>query len=215
MHGVEPTSTSAQVGRLAKIVKWTAEAWVMIQNSRDNWRWMRAEFPSTALTASGTARYTPASWNITDFSRWITEKNTVSMYKNSTGVSDEGDLIYQPDFVNYRRTYERGTITNNRPSIYAISPANEFCLGPRADAVYRLNGDYMKAAVTLSGSSDTPGCPARFHDIIIWKGVVLLADHDEVEPFYIARAQAKFAEFLTALERSQLPQVSIGSEPLA
>ncbi|MDO8534623.1 MAG: hypothetical protein Q7S17_07780 [Xanthobacteraceae bacterium] len=215
VHGVEPKSTTGQIGRLAKVVAWTAEAWREVQNLHDNWRWMRAEFPSTALTVAGTARYTPASWNITDLASWVTERRSVSIYVSATGVSDEGEISFMPDWIDYRAMYDRGTQNNNRPTHWAISPANEFCLGSKPNAVFRVKGEYMKTAVTLSDSTDTPLCPVRFHPIIAWKAVMLLCQHDEAPLEFFAGAQQKYTQYLSDLRRDQLPKVRIASEPLA
>lgn len=214
ISGTLPTSVVSQSGRLLSIVKWTAEAWLRIQNMHASWLWMRKEFPATALTSSGTARYTGASWNITDLAEWIIEPRNVSIYLNATGVSDETELTFI-SWDQWRITYGRGTQTNNRPINYTISPAGEFCLGPIPDAIYRLNGEYRKTPQILSANADIPECPTRFHDAIMWLAVSQLAEFDEATPVAIVSAAQKFNEFLFAMRRDQLPQVEIGSDPLA
>ena len=218
MAGTNITSVVNQIGRELKVVNYVADAWTQIQNLHAGWRWMRSEFPSTAVTVSGTARYTAASWSITDLAEWIpdteAEPDNVSIYKQSTGVSDEGRIEYI-DFSTWRRLYDRGTQTNARPTHWSISPDNEFCLGPIPDAVYVVNGLYRETPQVLALNGDTPNCPARFHDIIVWKAVQMLNEHDEAAVPLIVTANAKYNAFLADLRRDQLPRITIGSAPLA
>lgn len=215
VSGVLPTAVTSQTGRLLKVVTWTAAAWTMIQNLENGWRWMRSEFPATAVTGASDARYTASDWSITDLAEWIVDDDTeVTIYKQSTGVSDEGKIDYI-DFNTWRRMYDKGTQTNNRPTHWSISPDNEFCLGPIPDAIYVLNGLYREVPQVLAANNDTPNCPARFHDIILWKGVQLLGEHDEATPQAIITANAKYNEFLFGLRRDQLPRITVGSSPIA
>lgn len=209
-----PTSMVGQTGRPLSIVECTKGAWLRVQNLHASWRWMRTEFPSTAVTTSGSARYTAASWNITDHAEWLAEQHLVTIYNSATGVSDEGEIAYVP-WERFRPVYLRGTQTNNRPGHWSISPANEFVFGPAPDDTYRVNGEYRKTAQILSANLDEPECPARFHDVIKWLAVVMYSEFDEVDPLFLQRAQLKYSEFLGNLERDQLPQITIGSRPIA
>lgn len=209
VSGALPSTVDSQTGRLLKIVHWTTSAWTQIQNRRNAWRWMRGEFGSPdAVTSAGTPRYTSASWSLTRWAEWITERDTVTIYLQSTGVSDEGPISFMP-WSMYRRTYERGTQTANRPVHYSISPAGEFCLGPRPDATYVVRGEYRKSPQTLAQNGDIPEMPARFHELIAWYGLLLLAEHDEGN-LHIAVAIRRYRDLMDELERDQLPRPEIG-----
>lgn len=214
--GVVPAAVTSQTGRLLKLVNWTADAWVMIQNLHSAWRWMRQEFDLTkTITISGTARYTPAAWSITDLAEWINEDGLVTIYKSSTGVSDEGEINHI-SWADYRYLYGRGTQTNSRPIRWSVSPDdNEFCLGPKPDAVYVVNGEYRQTAQVLAANDDTPNMPSRFHKMVTWRAVMLLGEHDEAAPDVLVLAERKYLAFLDALERDQLSPIEIGAEPLA
>ena len=173
----------------------------------------RAARPSTA-----------ASWNLNDFARWITDDlcrgflgardyYPTTLYLKATGVSDEG-AIREIDYALWRHRYDRGSQTDQRPVSYAISPLDEFCPGPIPDAVYTVNGEYYKAAETLSANGDTPALPTRFHDVIVWRALELLAEHDEA-PLAIASARSKRMILMGEVERDQLERVEIGCGPLA
>lgn len=214
LSGVQPSSVVGQTGRLLKVVSYTAEAWRLIQLMHASWRFMRKELPSTCLTTAGTARYTAASWSITDLAAWITEEDTVSIYKQSTGVSDESHLRHI-DWREWRRLYDFGAQSNDRPTRYAISPANEFCLGAAPDATYVVRGEYRRTPQILSANSDVPICPEQFHSIIVWRAVMLMDEHDEAPPQKIEYARQQYAALISAMERDQLPQITIGAAALA
>lgn len=216
ISGVSPSAVTNQVGRLLKVVNWVNDAWLWVQNEHTSWRWMRKEFTQDLSISTG--RYTPAAMNITDFSHWITDDLCrgylpVSLYLTATGVSDEG-AIRQIDYGLWRHRFGRGSQDNQRPVSYAISPLNEFCPGPIPDAVYTVNGEYHKTAQTLSANTDTPELPTRFHDVIVWRALELLAEHDEA-PLAIAASRLKRIALMGALERDQLEQVEIACGPLA
>jgi hypothetical protein len=211
VSGVLPTSVDDQTGRLAKIVYWVATAWKKIQTAKTGWKWMRGEFSGN--TSAGTARYTAASFNITRLAAWITEADTVTIYKQSTGVSDEGPISFIA-WAAYRATYERGTQTADRPVHYTISPSNEFCLGPKPDDTYVIRGEYRKSAQELEENDDIPEMPSDYHGLIAWYGLLLLAEHDEAD-MHIGVAARRYSDLLFDLQRDQLPEVHIGAGALA
>lgn len=172
-----PTTTVGQSGRLLKVVNWIPKAWSAIQNLHDDWLWMRTEFSGAVSIA--TMRYTAASWSLTRFSRWITDEDTVTIYRTSLGVSDETPLTEIP-WLTWRARYGRGTQTAGRPIEYAFSPQNEFCVGPSPSYACTLRGEYQKSAQVLAANTDEPELPdTSLHSVIVWKGLLLLAQFDE------------------------------------
>ncbi len=216
ISGTQPASVVGQVGRLKKVVDWTAEAWVDIQNLHDAWRWMQKTYSST-LTSS-TSTYTPASFGISDLREWKRD-NLVSgyqphtIYLTATGVSDENTLR-EMSYQDWRSFYDRGSQTNNRPTQYAITPAGEIAFGAIPDDTYTVRGEYSQSAVRMTANADIPGLPDAFHQIIVHKALMLLDEHDEAV-FNVATATRNYAKYLTDLEKSQLPTIVIGGGPLA
>lgn len=205
------TATANQQGRLLDIVNWVRDAWVKIQNEHDTWLWMRKEF--TGSIVAGTARYTGASFNLTDFENWVLDDENTTLYLDSEGVADENKLDYLP-WVTWRKIYGRGQQFDNRPVAFTISPQNEFVLGPTPDAACTVNGEYMKTVQTLSADGDIPECPTRFHDIIRHRALMLLAEYDEAATTYAA-ALSNYKDMMSKLERDQLPTIDFFPEPLA
>lgn len=214
ISGTLPTAVTGQTGRLLKVVEWTKTAWTKIQNEHNAWLWMRTEFGAPdAITSSGIKRYTAASWNLTRWGEWLVEDDLISFYKQSLGVSDEAPLLFLP-WQLYRKTYDRGTQDPDRPRHYSISPANEFCVGPAPDDVYVIRGEYRKAPQTLAANGDIPEMPARFHEVIAWYALLLLAEHDEGQ-FHVASALRRYRDLMDDLRRDQLPRVEITAGGLA
>ena len=216
ISGTNPGAVTGQTGRLLKVVEWTAQAWVMIQNLHADWRWMQKTFSGN--TTIGAGQYTPASWSITDLRDWLRDNRVTgyqphTRYLTATGVSDEGALL-EISWQQWRTRYGRGSQTNNKPSEYAISPAGEFSLGPIPDDDYTVQGEYRQAAVVLAADADIPGLPAAFDQIIVWQAIMLLAEFDEAVE-QRAAAILKYNALLEGLERDQLPIVSLGGPPIA
>lgn len=214
ISGAAPTSVLAQTGRLLKVVAFVNDAWQQIQNQRAQWRWMQGEF-SVAATI-GTARYTATVWAITSFGEWITdtpEYSPVTLYDPAIGVADEGPLR-AITYDQWASLYNRGAQENNRPIRYAISPANEFCLGPIPDKGYVVKGRYRKTNQVLAANTDIPNMPVRFHDLIVYRALQLLGGHD-VAPGELSDAVSKALPLMQQLERDQLPTMRMAGGPLA
>lgn len=181
--GVLPLTVTSQGGRLAKVVGWTQQAWVDIQNDRRDWRWMKAEFDNTLLAS--TPRYTPLSLGITGrFRAWAEDQRgyqPLSLYDPDLGLSDEG-AMRQISWESWRHNYGRGAQTEGKPGFYAISPRNELCFGSVPDRVYAVRGEYWRSAQFLTVDADTPEMPEQYHMAIVWKAVMLLHQHDEGVP---------------------------------
>ena len=202
-----PTAVTDQVGRQLKVVNWVADAWSEIQNDESTWLWMRKEFSN--VLSIGQFKYTAASFSLTDFSRWVTDPRSVTMYLTATGVSDEGELNFIP-WEHWRLKYGRGSQTANRPIEYTITPALEFAVGPKPDLVYTVLGEYYQGNQTLAADGDTPNCPARFHDVITWKALMKMSWADEDQDG-VRYAESMLKPLRFALERDQLPKMEIAA----
>ena len=216
ISGTNPTTVLSQQGRLLKIVDWVDQAHVAIQNLHAGWRWMQKTFEGN--TTSGSGQYMAASWSITDLRDWLRDNKEDfyqphTIYLTATGVSDEGALR-EISWQQWRTRYGRGLQTNNYPSEYAISPAGEFSLGPIPDDTYTVRGEYRQAAVRMTVDGDVPAMPAAFHEIIIWRALMMLAEFDEAVD-QRASAVIKYSAHLETLEHDQLPKIAIGGRPIA
>lgn len=196
-----PSTVVGKTGRERKFIDWVSSAYTEIQNTFDDWKWLRDDYSSTI--SAGTSKYTAASFNLSRHSRWITSDGNVTMYLTATGVSDEGELTYI-EWEDWRRLYDRGTQTQGRPVHYAISPADEICFGPVPDAGYTVRGEYQKSAQILAADADIPEMPSDYHLLIVWDALLLAASFDE-GGVSMQEAQRKRLDVFRALCNKQRP----------
>lgn len=213
--GTAPVTVAGQTGRQAKCVDWIMNAWEIIQSDFADWNWMQAEVAATALTISQTG-YTGAQLGIaTRFAAFKGDRDVDgilyrpwTLYDNSIGQSDERALR-EISFVQWRETYDRGSHDAQRPTVYALAPDNTIRFGSKPDKAYRVRGEYRKTPQILAADADTPEMPDRFHQIIVWRAIMLIAGHDESDPAYNQAAQ-KYGEIMLALQRECLPAINLG-----
>ncbi|ESZ60649.1 hypothetical protein NL532_24060 [Mesorhizobium sp. C120A] len=214
-------SVVGQVGRKAKVVRWTNMAWRSIQNAHVAWRWMQSEFSLTA--GIGTQRYagtvatdTIASATIDRFAEWICcglGENRFRLYDTTIGLSDIGPLKFVPWDEFYAQRVNTSA-ANGKPSMFSIDPANKLCLSPVPDlATYVIVGPYRKSVQALTVDADVPEMPTDFHDVISSVATQFLQLHDEgmqMLPLWKMRENSDFCR----LEARQLPQMTFAG-PLA
>lgn len=208
ISGTQPSTVVGQTGRLGKMARWVSDAWTMIQGIHGEWRWMRSDFSGS--TVASTRAYASTDLGIASrFGEWICEgpdESRFSLYLTATGVADEGQLFYR-DYDWFWTNCMRGAQSNDRPSLFTITPDNKIALHPIPDAVYTIRGPYRKDAQILAADSDTPEMPSRFHDLIIDVALEFFVDvHDEV-PQTIQMHRLRRIPRFVALERDQLPPI--------
>lgn len=195
------SSVANPVGRQEKIVQWTAQAWEMIQRERTDWTFRRREF-TTTLTI-GQKRYDSPD---ADFSGWERDEMW-SLYDNDIGQEDETELRVI-SYDEWRRKYDFGTHDANRPIEVAFDGQRRLCIGPKPDKAYILRGSCKRAIQTLTLDADTPIIDEEFHDIIVWRALLLLAEHDEA-PFPISTAAMQYRRFNGAMLRAYTEMVEL------
>jgi hypothetical protein len=213
--GTAPTSVVSQTGRQAKCVDWIMNAWELIQNLNPDWTFLREDFTS-ALTIN-TTTYTDSAFGITRFGEWLGDRDRYrpfTIYDPAIGVADEGE-IEEISWELWRTRYDRGVQDAKRPTEYTRAPDKTFRVGAKPDKAYVVRGEYRKTPQVLAANTDEPDMPARFHDIIVWRAIMLIAEHDEAVNA-LQLAQSKYAEMMAEMQRDLLPHFHIGgSGPLA
>lgn len=205
MSGSGPTSVVGQSGEMLRVVTWINAAWMDIQTRMDHWLWARSGFSFS--TIPGTNEYSPASASITDFADWDTQH--VRVYKDTT--ANEFTLTFMP-YDDFRHVYMRGVIPTGKPSYFTITPNKSLHFYPTPNDAYTIYGDYYKAASELSGNSDTPVMPERFHRAIVYGALMKYAVYESASDLY-AYAKMEYDRILSDLRRSYLPTFS-HTEPL-
>ena len=185
-------------GRQEKMVEWVAEAWRLIQTSRQDWPWMRKEF--SAPLVSDQSRYTAAQLGLTSFSRWVPSSplfQPYALFDPAIGAGEEQPLIEIP-FAEWKQRWSRGVHDALRPREVSFDYERMLCVGPKPDKVYTLTGEYFRSAQMLSANTDVPICPEQHHAVIVWRALMLMAGHDEA-PGAAAFANSEYTKCLRAL----------------
>lgn len=201
------TSVSGVSGRAAQLVGWVRDAWIDIQNQRQDWLWMKRRF--TADLISGTNTYTAASLNLTrvaDWDRGTWRYNRMMLYDPATGKSDEGPLTYIGYDVWLDR-WDRGVHDQNRPSEWTVSPLNELLFGPTPDKTYTIRGGYRVTPQELVLDSDIPEMPEQFHRLIVVEAIALMDISDEVNE-QAAAYRGQYSSMHNALVNRQTPPIT-------
>lgn len=197
------TTVSNATGRLAKVVRWTRNAYRDIQNERNDWKWMRKAF--TKSLTIGQSLYTDTAWAL-DVAVWIPDNdgyNALAIYDPATGVADEG-AISQIAWETWRERYQRGAQTNNRPTEWAVTPQDDLAFGVAPDKAYTVRGEYRMNPQMLTLDADAPEMPSAYHGLIVGEALRLMARSDESFQVLAEKAQ-QYERLRYPLVRDQTP----------
>lgn len=209
------TTVVGVTGRVEKFVGWVRDAWIDIQNERNDWQWMRRSF-SQALTIN-TTTYTAAELGIADFGSWLHDLPALG-WRNLT-IYEAGDQANEGElreigYPLYRQRYMRGTHDANKPTEWAVTPINSLAFGNKPDKAYIVQGEYRKEPQRLEADADIPEMPEQFHRLIIGEALRLMAESDEVFNVLGVKAQ-KYERLRNPLVIDQTPQVEFGGGSFA
>jgi hypothetical protein len=209
------TTVTGATGRIAQVVGWTRDAYIDIQNERNDWRWMQQEFSAPLVIDQ--IVYTAADLGITDHGAWLHDLpgegfRVLSLYE--TGYQDQEGEIEEVPYTLFRQRFMRGTHDANRPTQWAISPRDELLFGNKPDKAYIVNGEYRMAPETLAADADTPTMPAAYHRLIVLEAQRLMARSDEA--FQVIGEKAdQYARLRSGLVREQTPPMKFGGGTFA
>jgi hypothetical protein len=207
------TTTVGATGRVAQLVGWVRNAWIDIQNERQDWLWMRKQF-SAALTI-GQRDYTPAGLSITDFGKFFPDsprRYTMSVYDPDTGQADEGHIRHAT-WDDYRALYDFGSHDAQRPSMWAFF-GGKLWVGPKPDKAYILRGEYRRSPQRLALDADTPEMPAAYHRLIVAEAIRLMARSDEAWQPLLSQTE-QYLRLRSPLVREQTPDPCFAAERFA
>lgn len=203
-----PVSVVGQTGQMLKVVHLVNDAWMAIQRLHRDWLWMRDSF--SFPTVAGQHEYTLAQVGVSNLLEWHTD--TLRIERQSIGRTDRQDLPHM-GYLDWRRTYDMATVTSERPACFSVRPQNfQLLLGGTPDAVYTVSGEYQHCATEMAANTDTPGLPAAFHMLIVYKAMLLHAAEANAPEVDIA-GQRGWVPMLAELESNQRPAIGLG-EPL-
>ena len=211
ISGTGPVSVVGQSGELKRAVNWINEAWMSIQQTREDWDWMRGSVSFSTIAQQGS--YTPAQCGVSDLAEWFTNSQYCSFrgYDTNVGVNSEIFLSHI-DYNTYRDIYLYGSMRQSyaRPLSIAIAPDMSICLGQIPDSGnYTIVGDYFKTPTEMVNDTDIPGLPTRFHMLIVYQAMIYYGEYEQDE--YVRQtAENNYRKMLGNMTVAQLPEMLNG-----
>jgi hypothetical protein len=190
-------------GELARLRKWTLDAWNMIQLKHQDWKFLRSTF--SFQTTAGKQSYTPTEAGVPLLDLW--QQDSFWMYQTSRGVVDQMPLGAM-EWEHFRRMYLMGAQAQMRPMAFTVDPSKTLWFGSIPDSAYTITGEYWRDPQTLALDADTPLMPAKFHKLIVLEAMKRYAGY-EAAAEVMTRASAEANPLWNALTIDQLPQVTI------
>lgn len=170
--GANPTTTIGQTGKLLSLVTWIDQAWLEIQQSQDDWLWMRAESTSNDTLALGASSVTltGAASDYDELRPYFGHRcSFVLFYKSSIGTTDCQEAPFIP-WADFHGFYDSGKYANSsgRPQFCALAPDGTLKVFPKADVAYGVKYQYRKTVQPLVADATTPLMPTKFHMLIVY-----------------------------------------------
>lgn len=212
LSGNGPTDVTTVTGIERRVVGWVRDAFLDIQQYRDDWPWMLVGFDFTC--SPGKSEYTLEELNLTDVERWLLGGSKI--YKTSSGKASETDIT--------ARTYDywwedlsTGVTLPAQPAYLITNPVdNSLILFPEPDDEYTITTRYFKAPQILASDNEIPVMPinAAWREIIKWRALYLYAYHDS-NPALLDESHDQYESMITALDNRYGQHISLSVSPVA
>lgn len=188
--GTGPATVLNQTGQMALVVSLVAKADQEIQLLWKDWRFLWASFEFATVAGQKT-------YSIANVAGWPAD---ISHYDPHSFVLDAETTTEQPlDVMAYQDYRDRRYQTNGTPGQVVIKPDNTLVLTPTPNDIYTVSFDYWKRPARMTGNTDISPIPAQFHDIIVARAKMMLAESDGASDIY----QIASGDYLTLLGRLQ------------
>lgn len=208
MSGTAPATLVGLTGQLADLARFVKDAWTEISGMREDWLFKLKEVSFSTASLASDYDPTAAPLSLTDFSDWVPQ--SFRYYVTAVGAGSEQfvDWMAYEYFRDYYIFGSRRTEIGPTISVSA-SPAKHLLLGPKPDKDYTIVGQYRSFEPTLTADTDTPGIPARFHKLIVYRALQAYA-LDEGAPESLAKGERGEARLMPQLRRHQLDKPCVG-----
>ncbi len=164
-----PIGITGQVGELARVVKYVADAWREIQGNK-HWDWMW-EQPTISIAAGASS---VAAGNVSQ-ERW----DKCSVYIPTVNSDSAGRYLEYLPWDVFRTQYPR-ILTGSSIGVWSIAPDRTFRInGVAPTGGFVCTAERYASPTNLSMATDVPGMPADFHMLIVYKAMRKLAGFDE------------------------------------
>lgn len=209
------TTVSGLSGRAGQLVGFVRNAWIDIQNERNDWLWMRRRFTAVALTP-GQKTYAASALGVSRLGEWLGDRpafRTFTIYDPERGPAGETEMTQIP-YDRWIERYGRGVHDQQMPREWAQAPTREIVIGPSPDKAYMMSGEYRLSPQILTVDADVPEMPDVYHRVIVPRAIRLAASSDEAWNALNDKT-SQYSELRNALVREQTPNIGVGGWPLA
>lgn len=168
MQGTGPSSIEDAQGVEEVLVRAVRDAYVDIQNTREDWKWMEISHSFTTSASKDTYTFLDI---------FLTETPQFKKYQKNSFIITDNKKIYLRELD--RDVLEARYLNDDLeklPTQYAIDPpTNHVILKGIPDGVYTVDFRYYRSPEILSVETQVPILPLPFHDLILYKAIEKMA----------------------------------------
>jgi len=203
--GTGPLTVVGQIGELGRIVSFTNEAYIELQDSREDWFFLRNDF---TFNCTSTVSAYPTT-TVSNLANW--KDDTFRCYL--TTADNEQWMTYIP-WGAFRdlRLFGSSRTTTGKPIEFTIKPDKSLVLWPIPDAAYTVVGEYYRTAATMTVDADTPLFSR--HQYVIIHGALMKQAAYISDPALFASSQNEYQKLLNQLTKNNRDKIFMG-DPLA
>lgn len=189
--GNGPSSVIGQVGEMGRLVNKVNSAWLEIQQSRTNWRFMRKQITATVAAGSPT----------------LTIADMKSVDKDSFAVVDG---ITRSQLTHISRDAMRWRVTTpGRPTVY-YAERGLVSLWPTPAEATVITGEYYTVPVLMASDNNAaPTMPEEYHEAIVWLAVRNLGAFEESGNTY-THASTEYQRIFNRMLKNETPDIIFG-----
>lgn len=206
ISGSGPVSVTGQSGILLDVVNWVKRAYNMVQLEESRWKflWVETSFDFVV----GQRDYHPASdLGLSDFKEW----DVHSFYVNRPNAQQKQPLYFM-EWEPFRGYY--AIQIQALPQQFSVSPSKALRFDAVPTQVETVNFEYFRKPYAFVNGNDTPVFDEQYHDIVLYKALMLYAANDEAGNIY-QDAAANYAKKLAELRMQELDRPFVDMPPLA
>lgn len=208
MQGSGPASVSTATGVEEIIARFTRDAYVDIQNLREEWDFLATK--RSFSTAIGQDEY-----SLLDI--FMTATPSLKKYDTKSFIITDGSgkktYLKNKDRATLERLYLNDT-TTKIPTLFAIEEMDRsLVLKDIPDAIYNVAFRYWRSPEILSSDTQVPLLPISFHLLIVYKTLEKLATYLS-SPELFREYATEAAKMQGQLMRMYIPKLALKSRPL-
>lgn len=189
--GTGPAAVSGQNGEYLRLISWIQQAWLEIQMSRKNWRF---------LWRQGEITLDP------DFLDYSLPRDVDSWDADTLKINDTAiKFLPWPEFKKQRQQ----SAENRRPFFCTITPDRLVILDSHPEPNSSLSFEYFQKPQRLIESGDAPVMPEQYHMLIVYRAMMSYALYENASEV-AQRAQYAEGKLMPQLLQSEIPTIQLG-----